>query len=58
MFGKYLNNVPPFRPVGFDQWMAIGARELGRQLIRHDQDDIGCALALLHGLEPSKTVTN
>jgi N-acetylglucosamine-6-sulfatase len=24
MFGKYLNNVPPFRPVGFDQWMANG----------------------------------
>ena len=22
MFGKYLNNVPNFRPVGFDQWMA------------------------------------
>lgn len=24
MFGKYLNNVPNFRPVGFDQWMANG----------------------------------
>jgi N-acetylglucosamine-6-sulfatase len=24
MFGKYLNNVPTFRPVGFDQWMANG----------------------------------
>ena len=24
MFGKYLNNVPPYVPVGFDAWMANG----------------------------------
>jgi hypothetical protein len=24
MFGKYLNNVPNFVPVGFDAWMANG----------------------------------